>query len=63
MVKARIARHGTADLAAARSHQHYIQRDGVTREGGPGQLYDREHDGVDGGDFLDGQNVTPISSG
>src|SRR5882762_2573383 len=24
IVKARIARHGTSDLAAARSHQHYI---------------------------------------
>ena len=63
VVKARIARHGTADLAAARSHQHYIMRDGVTRDGGPGQLYDREHDSVDGGDFLEARNATPISSG
>ena len=31
IVKARIARHGTSDLAAARAHLHYIQRDGVTR--------------------------------
>ena len=54
-VKARIARHGTSDLAAARTHQHYIMRDGVTREGGPGQLYDREHDVADGGDFLERQ--------
>ena len=43
-VKARIARHRTSDFAAARTHQHYIIRYGVTREGGPGQLYDREHD-------------------
>lgn len=55
IVKARIARHGTSDLAAARTHQHYIMRDGVTRDGGPGQLYDREHDVVDGGDFLERQ--------
>jgi type IV secretory pathway VirD2 relaxase len=55
IVKARIARHGTSDLAAARSHQHYIMRDGVTRDGGPGQLYDREQDVGDGGDFLDRQ--------
>jgi type IV secretory pathway VirD2 relaxase len=30
-------------------------RDGVTREGGPGQLYDREHDVADGGKFLERQ--------
>jgi type IV secretory pathway VirD2 relaxase len=55
IVKARIARHGTSDLAAARTHQHYIMRDGVTREGGPGQLYDREHDVANGNDFLERQ--------
>jgi hypothetical protein len=54
-VKARIAQHGTSDLAAARTHQNYIVRDGVTREGGPGQLYDREHNVADGGDFLERQ--------
>ncbi len=55
IVKARIARHGTSDLGAARAHLHYIQRDGVTRAGGPGQLYDREHDDADGGKFLERQ--------
>jgi type IV secretory pathway VirD2 relaxase len=55
IVKARIARHGTSDLAAARSHQHYLMRDGVTPEGGSGQLYDRCNDRVDGGDFLERQ--------
>jgi type IV secretory pathway VirD2 relaxase len=55
IVKARIARHGTSDLGAARSHQHYIMRDGVTREGGPGHLYDRERDAAEGGDFLERQ--------
>lgn len=55
IVKARIARHGTSDLAAARSHQHYIMRDGVTRDGGTGQLYDRDHDAADGSDSLERQ--------
>jgi type IV secretory pathway VirD2 relaxase len=55
IVKARIARHGTSDLAAARTHQHYIMRAGVTRDGGSGQLYDREHDAADGSDFLERQ--------
>jgi len=52
IVKARIARHGTSDLGAARAHQHYILRDGVTRDGQPGQLYDKDRDDVDGSDFL-----------
>lgn len=55
IVKARIARHGASDLGAARAHLHYIQRDGVTRAGGPGQLYDREHDAADSGGFLERQ--------
>jgi len=55
IVKARIARHGTSDLGAARAQLHYIQRDGVTRAGGPGQLYDREHDEADSGAFLERQ--------
>src|SRR5262249_14926387 len=49
IVKARIARHGTSDLGAARAHQSYIQRDGVTPDGQPGRLYDRERDDADGG--------------
>jgi type IV secretory pathway VirD2 relaxase len=52
VVKARIARHGTTDLGAARAHQHYLVRDGVTPDGKPGQLYDRARDDIDGGDFL-----------
>ncbi len=52
VVKARIARHGTSDLGAARAHQTYLQRDGVTPDGRPGQLYDRERDDIDGGAFL-----------
>ncbi|HEX7929668.1 MAG TPA: relaxase/mobilization nuclease RlxS [Sphingomicrobium sp.] len=37
---------------AARAHMRYIQRDGVTREGLPGELYGPETDRADGGDFL-----------
>ena len=55
IVKARIARHGTSDLGAARAHQTYIQRDGVMPDGQPGRLYDRERDDADGGAFLSRQ--------
>jgi type IV secretory pathway VirD2 relaxase len=55
VVKVRIARHGTTNLSAARAHQHYLVRDGVTRDGGPGTLYDRERDEADGGPFLERQ--------
>ncbi|KAB2911580.1 MAG: DUF3363 domain-containing protein [Hyphomicrobiaceae bacterium] len=55
IVKARIARHGTSDLGAARAHQSYLLRDGVTRDGQPGQLYDKERDDADGGAFLASQ--------
>jgi type IV secretory pathway VirD2 relaxase len=36
----------------ARAHMRYIQRDGVTREGLPGELYGPEADRADGDDFL-----------
>ena len=36
----------------ARAHMRYIQRDGVTREGLPGELYGPETDRADGDDFL-----------
>ena len=52
-VRARIARHRTPDLGAAHAHLRYIQRDGVTREGERGKLYDRETDDADGGAFLE----------
>ena len=40
IVKARYTRIVAGDLGAARAHLKYIVRDGVTREGAPGQLYD-----------------------
>jgi type IV secretory pathway VirD2 relaxase len=53
IVKARIARFKHGDLGAARAHLRYIQRDGVTREGEPGQIYDRDTDEANGTVFLD----------
>ena len=52
MVKVSLIRlQGKADRAA-RAHMCYIQRDGVTREGLPGELYSPETDRADGDDFL-----------
>ncbi len=46
-VKARVVRHraGTAKLTA---HLAYLQRDGVTRDGAAGRLFDAERDDADG---------------
>ncbi|WP_447725979.1 relaxase/mobilization nuclease RlxS [Sphingomonas koreensis] len=53
IVKTRLVRmHGKA-LAATRAHLRYIQRDGVTRDGEPGELYDRYTDATDSKAFLE----------
>ncbi|MBC8049052.1 MAG: relaxase/mobilization nuclease domain-containing protein [Chitinophagales bacterium] len=52
VVKARIARHRGASLKAAKVHLRYLQRDGVTREGEAGLLYDRASDATDGKRFM-----------
>ncbi|MBC7282993.1 relaxase/mobilization nuclease RlxS [Hoeflea sp.] len=52
VVKSRIVKLKGQGLKAARLHLRYIQRDGVTREGQPGELYDAEHDRADGKAFL-----------
>jgi type IV secretory pathway VirD2 relaxase len=52
IVKARYTRIAAGDLGAARAHLSYIQRDGVTREGNPGELYDANRDHADGTAFL-----------
>jgi type IV secretory pathway VirD2 relaxase len=52
MVKTRLVRIGTKGVPAARAHLRYIQRDGVTREGAPGELYSAERDTADGKAFL-----------
>lgn len=53
VVKTRLAALRGKGLGAARAHLHYIQRDGVTREGQPGELYGPENERVHGKDFLE----------
>lgn len=53
ITKARIAKLAGKGLAAAKAHLRYIQRDGVTREGTPAELYNAEQIGVDGKAFLE----------
>jgi type IV secretory pathway VirD2 relaxase len=53
VVKSRIVKLKGQGLKAARLHLRYIQRDGVTREGQPGALYDAGHDRADGKAFLE----------
>ena len=53
VVKTRLVRLGGKGLSAARAHLRYIQRDGVTREGEPGQLYSATRDQADGKAFLE----------
>ncbi|MCP4096780.1 MAG: relaxase/mobilization nuclease domain-containing protein [Planctomycetaceae bacterium] len=54
IIKARFTKIKSGDLGAARAHLRYIQRDGVTREGKPGELYGQDNDRVDGKTFLEG---------
>ena len=53
VVKTRLVRLKGRSLGAARAHLHYIQRDGVTREGTAGELYGAETDRADGKAFLE----------
>ena len=53
IVKTRIVKLQGRTLAAARLHLRYIQRDGVTREGEPGELYSAKQDRADGKAFLE----------
>ncbi len=53
VIKARIVKIGARGLNAARLHLRYIQRDGVTREGTPGELYDATRDRADGKAFVE----------
>ena len=52
MVKASLIRLAGKAGQVARAHMRYIQRDGVTREGLPGELYGPDTDRADGDDFL-----------
>lgn len=53
VVKTRLVRLGQKGMGTARAHLRYIQRDGVTREGTPGELYSADRDAADGNAFLD----------
>lgn len=53
IIKTRIVKLKGAGMKAAQLHLRYIQRDGVTRDGAPGQLYDASHDHADGKAFLE----------
>ncbi|WP_298307355.1 DUF3363 domain-containing protein [uncultured Erythrobacter sp.] len=53
VIKVNIARAAKSGGGALRAHVHYIQRDGVERDGTPGQLYDRSSDEADGKDFVE----------
>ncbi|MEQ1754303.1 MAG: relaxase/mobilization nuclease RlxS [Micropepsaceae bacterium] len=53
VIKARIVKIGASGLKAAKLHLRYIQRDGVTREGLPGELYDSNQDRADGKAFVE----------
>jgi len=53
IIKSRIVKLKGQGLKAARLHLRYIQRDGVTRDGLPGELYDRTQDPANGKAFLE----------
>jgi type IV secretory pathway VirD2 relaxase len=51
-VKARVVRHSTRAAPLA-THVAYLQRDGVTKDGAPGRVFDAEHDEADGRAFAE----------
>lgn len=53
IVKASLVRLAGKGGQAARAHMRYVQRDGVTRDGQPGELYGPETDHADGREFLE----------
>jgi type IV secretory pathway VirD2 relaxase len=53
VVKARIVRIKAGNTSAIRAHLRYVQRDGVRRDGNPGELYDKGHDRADAKAFAE----------
>lgn len=53
IIKSRIIKLVGKGMGGAKAHLRYIQRDGVTREGEPGQLYNALENEADGKTFLD----------
>ncbi|MBS0275945.1 MAG: relaxase/mobilization nuclease and DUF3363 domain-containing protein [Proteobacteria bacterium] len=52
IVQTRLIRLKATGANAARLHLRYLERDGVTREGLPGELYDARQDRAEGRDFV-----------
>ncbi|MEQ9145576.1 MAG: relaxase/mobilization nuclease RlxS [Parvibaculaceae bacterium] len=53
IVKTRLVKLRGQGIGAAKAHLKYIQRDGVTRDGEPGRLYDAASDEADDKKFLE----------
>jgi type IV secretory pathway VirD2 relaxase len=53
IVKTRLVRLAGKGIGAAAAHLRYIQRDGVGRDGGTGELYAAREDAADGKAFLE----------
>jgi type IV secretory pathway VirD2 relaxase len=53
VVKSRIVKLAGNGIKGARAHLRYIRRDGVTRDGHPGELYSAELDQIDGKAFIE----------
>jgi type IV secretory pathway VirD2 relaxase len=53
VIKSRIVKLAGNGMKGAQAHLRYIQRDGVTREGQPGQLYSADEDRTNGRAFLE----------
>ena len=53
VIKARVVRIKAGDPGAIRAHLRYVQRDGVTRNGEPGELYDATNDRADSKTFTE----------
>ena len=51
-IKARVVRQ-RAGAAPLSTHLAYLQRDGVSRDGSPGEMFDRDQGGVDPRDFAE----------
>lgn len=59
IIKARFTSFKRGGLGAAKAHLRYIHRDGVTREGERGSLYNADTDQIDGKAFLDRSEHDP----
>ena len=53
VIKTRIVKFKNGSVDAAGTHLRYIQREGVSKDHEPGQLYDSSHDDADGKAFLE----------